>query len=99
MAIYVFTRITGTTEAGHRLSDKELEDLRTKRREVLTAAGGKAVAVYRSYLGRGSVYVSSYPSLEAAEKARLGIWSRAGLNIARYWTYEQDILYELPLES
>jgi len=37
--------------------------------------------------------------LEAAEKARLGIWSREGLNLSRYWTYESDIVYELPLDT
>jgi hypothetical protein len=99
VAIYVLTRVTGTTEAGHQLTDKQREDIKKKRQEIVASAGGKTVAVYRSYVGRGSLYITSYPSLEAAEKARMAIWGRAGLNNQRYYTYEEDILSEMPLDS
>ncbi len=29
----------------------------------------------------------------------MGIWGRVGLNSQRYYTYEEDILSEMPLDS
>ena len=54
MAIYVITRVTGTTEAGSRLTDKEMEEIRAKRDALCASVGGKAVAAYKSYTGRGN---------------------------------------------
>ncbi len=27
------------------------------------------------------------------------LWSKEGLNLGRYWTYEMDLLYEMPLST
>ena len=54
---------------------------------------------YRSYTGRGPVYIISYPSLEAAEKDRVAVWNRDGLNLSRYYMAETDLLYEVPVKS
>jgi hypothetical protein len=75
MAIYTITRITGTTEAGSRVTDKEMEELRAKRDALCASVGGKAMAAYKSYTGRGNLVIYSYPSLEAAEKVRMGLWA------------------------
>ena len=99
MAIYTITRVTGTTEAGSRLTDKEMEEFRRKRDDLCASVGGKAVSAYKSFTGKGNIVIYSYPSLEAAEKVRMGLWTRSGMNLIRYWTYEQDILYEMPLNT
>ncbi len=98
MAIYVMLKVTGTTEAGWQLTAKQVDDLMKKRDEVVASVGGKTVAWYRSYRDGMSVCIYSYPSLEAAEKARVGTSTRQGLNLNRYWTHKSDILYEMPLE-
>ena len=99
MAIYVIWRITGTTEAGWKLSQKEIEDLRKNRHELHASVGAKAVGVYGSHTGRNGLYIYSYPSLEDVEKFRVGYWTREGLSAGRYWTYEMDIVSERPLDS
>ncbi len=96
MAIYAIDRITGTTDAGWQLTQKQFEDLLKKAYEAMASVGGSMVGVYRSCTGRGKVYVGSFPSLEAIEKHRAAVWSREGLGFGRYWTYESDILRELP---
>jgi hypothetical protein len=97
--IHVITRVTRTTEAGLQLTDGQRRDLMNKRSEVVASVGGKRVAAYRSYVGKGTVFIATYPSLEAAEKARRGIWGQDGLNFQRYFTYEMDILSEMPLDA
>ncbi len=99
MAVYVLTRVIRTTEAGLQLTEKQLEDMKKKRQEVMTSVGGGRVGAYRSYTGKGTLFIASYPSLEAAEKARMGIWGRAGLNCQRYYVYEMDILSEMPQDT
>jgi hypothetical protein len=99
VSVYVLTRVTRTTEAGLQLTDKQLEDMKKQRRELVASLGGKTVAVYRSYTGKGLLFITSYPSLEAAEKYRTGFWGRAGMNGQRYFAYEMDILSEMPLDS
>jgi hypothetical protein len=92
-------RITGTTEAGWQLSQKEIADLRTKRHELHASVGARVAGVYRPCSGKNTIYVCVYPSLEAIEKFRRGYWSRDGLNAGRYWTYEMDVAYEMPLDT
>ena len=99
MAVYVLRTITGMTEACHQLTDQQRKDLMKKRGDLLATAGGKVVGAYRSYAGGQTIYIISYPSLEVAEKDRMAVWSREGLNFSRYWPSETDILYELPPNS
>ncbi len=99
MAVYVMYKNVATSEATWQLTDKQQKELVKKAYEVVESAGGKIVAVYRTY-GRGkNIYIHSYPSLEAAEKARMAMQSREGLGLNRYWTWETEIMYELPLGS
>lgn len=96
MTIYKIERITGTTEAGWQLTEKQRADLLKKAYELNESLGAKVLGVYRSCADGMKVYLVSYPSLEAYEKQRVEVWSREGLGLSRYWTCEVDILYELP---
>lgn len=65
------------------------------RKKILEAAGMKRVAGHFKSFKGDHVFIVSYPSLEAMQKAREQTMSSLHLGHDKYFELEEEILYEV----